>query len=285
MKPSPLFVLLALLALGGRFASAARGAEDGSAFRVRADFSAALNDDQGWAAALNENPAIEADRPFRLRFEVEHSADSAGGPYRLDYQRNGGEWAAVEAHDFPYPQRELEMEFAETGTGAPPVGWVIVPGDGAATVVADGPRKILRARAGRDTLFGLCSPPWPATEFGARFRLPARNSAGLGLLLGYVDTRNHLRVFLNPAAATIRVSRLVAGKETLLMERQAPIVPDTWLDLELKIEGGAAARALTPHGGGYREPPWLAGARRRSGGSSSISSLARPGRFFSVKAS
>lgn len=80
----------------------ARGA---AGFRVRADFSAELNADQGWAAALNENATVAADRPFRLRFEVERPAGArVDGPFRLQYRRNGGEWAAVEAHDFPHPE-------------------------------------------------------------------------------------------------------------------------------------------------------------------------------------
>lgn len=46
-------------------------AGDRTGFRVRADDSAALNSDAGWAGALNEDVAIVADRPFRLRFEIE----------------------------------------------------------------------------------------------------------------------------------------------------------------------------------------------------------------------
>ena len=72
-------------------------------FRVRADFATALNADAGWAGALDENVTIQADRPFRLRFEVERPAGApAGEPFRLQYRRTGQDWTNVEAHEFPY---------------------------------------------------------------------------------------------------------------------------------------------------------------------------------------
>jgi hypothetical protein len=78
-----------------------------SAFRVRSDFTAPLNSDQGWAGALNENVTVYGDEPFRVRFELEHAAGSASTRrFRLQYRRNGGDWNAVEAHDFPHPDTE-----------------------------------------------------------------------------------------------------------------------------------------------------------------------------------
>ncbi len=76
-------------------------AERQTAFRIRADRSAGLNDDAGWAGALNENVTVYADQPFRLRFEIESSGDSL---YRLQYRRNEGAWSDIEAADFPYPE-------------------------------------------------------------------------------------------------------------------------------------------------------------------------------------
>jgi hypothetical protein len=80
------------------------GTAGGSGFRVRSDFTASLNADQGWAGALNENVVIEADRPFRVRLEVEPAVQSRGRrEFRLQYRRNAGAWTDVEAHDFPKP--------------------------------------------------------------------------------------------------------------------------------------------------------------------------------------
>jgi hypothetical protein len=76
-------------------------------FRVRSDFGAPLNADEGWAGALNQNVTIEADRPFRIRFEVAAEPNApSGSPITLQYRRNGGEWTAVEAHEFPYSDRD-----------------------------------------------------------------------------------------------------------------------------------------------------------------------------------
>ena len=80
-----------LLAAGG--VGAAQAPPSGrSAFRVRADFTVALNEDRGWAGALNENVTVYADRPFRIRFE----AQSAGAARQLwlQYRHNGREWTA-----------------------------------------------------------------------------------------------------------------------------------------------------------------------------------------------
>jgi len=47
-------------------------------FRVRSDFEAELNSDQGWAGALNENVTVYTDEPFRVRFEVAQAAGPVG---------------------------------------------------------------------------------------------------------------------------------------------------------------------------------------------------------------
>jgi hypothetical protein len=118
MKPHPLLSLSAALLLAGGIVSAlpsrsvAASAGSGgpaevaqTAFRVRSDFGAGLNADQGWAGALNANVTIHADEPFRVRFEVEQAAGTPGGrQFRLQYRRNGDAWTDLEAHDFPHPE-------------------------------------------------------------------------------------------------------------------------------------------------------------------------------------
>lgn len=90
--------------IGTSLVAAQPGGGAPGGFRVRADFAAPLNSDQGWAAALNENTTIHADRPFRVRFEVEAPPGApARAPFRLQYRRNQDAWTAIEAHDFPHP--------------------------------------------------------------------------------------------------------------------------------------------------------------------------------------
>jgi hypothetical protein len=198
-----------------------------------------LNADQGWAGALNESVAVPADRPFRVRLEVQQPPDAASrAPFRLEYRRNGGDWTNLEAHDFPHPVRELELDFAKLETGATPEGLRVVQGDaGGLTVAPAGEQKVLRARASQESLTGLAATPWAATEFAAAFRLPPGNRAGLAFVFGYVDAGNHWRVFLDPRAGAIRVSRFVDGTEAVVTEGKTPITAGQWHDIEIDVEG------------------------------------------------
>jgi hypothetical protein len=100
---------LAGLALAVQGCAAPTGAASGpadddappGAFRVRADVSAPLDADAGWAGAQDEAVTVVADRPFRIRFEA---VPDAADPLRLQVRRNGGAWEPVGAHDFPYPE-------------------------------------------------------------------------------------------------------------------------------------------------------------------------------------
>ena len=92
---------MAAVLLAGCAAPASVLDEPPGAFRVRSDASAALNADVGWAGATDEPVTVDADRPFRLRFEA---SPAAGDSVRLQVRRNGGAWADLEAHDFPYPE-------------------------------------------------------------------------------------------------------------------------------------------------------------------------------------
>jgi hypothetical protein len=74
----PLLALLAILASTGCAKDPTVKTIGPSAFRVRSNFAAPLNSDQGWAGALNENVTVYADRPFRVRFEMERSPESTG---------------------------------------------------------------------------------------------------------------------------------------------------------------------------------------------------------------
>ena len=239
MKPilvSALLLIPLLASCGSDPGPAGAGRQP--AFRVRSDFTAALNADQGWAGVLNESVTIPADRPFRVRLEVEQPPDTAiPAPFGLQYRRNGGDWAGVEAHDFPHPMRELELEFATLEVGATPEGWSVAHGDaGGMTVARIGQEKVLRARATQEFLTGLYTAPWAVTEFAAEFRLPAGNRTGFGLVFGYVDAGNHWRVILDPGRGTIRVSRFVNGTEAVVTEKQTAIALGQWHDIEIGTE-------------------------------------------------
>ncbi len=103
---TPVLCSLALSLLSFAAGSTLPAAGTPSSFRVRGEVTAPLNADSGWAAALNEAGTIQADEPFRLRFELTLDAAPANGPVRLQVRRNTDEWTLVEAHDFPHPESE-----------------------------------------------------------------------------------------------------------------------------------------------------------------------------------
>ena len=241
MKASWLPALFALAAWAAAGVVAAPlGGRGEARFRVRSDFTAGLNADQGWAGALDEDVTVHADRPVRVRFEVERAPPSSRpSQFRLQYRRNGGDWTDVEAHDFPHPQRQLDLDFANVAVGATPGGWTVAQGHAAGmTVAAEGPHRVLRTLTDQEPLIGLYTPPWEANEMGAEFRLPAANRTGVGFVFGYVDGGNHGRVFLDAAAGAIRVSRFVDGRETVLAEKKAGIAAGEWREIEIQTEGG-----------------------------------------------
>jgi hypothetical protein len=232
--------LLSVSLLSGCGANAAQpGASGQPSFRVRSDFAVSLNSNQGWAGALNQNVSVTADKPFRLRFEVDRPAASTGsGQFRLQMRRNNGDWTNVDAHDFPHPERNLAVRFAKEEIGGKPKGWSAVHGTAGMIVAAEGEQQIFRASADREPLIGLYTPPWDGTELATEFRLAPDNRIGVGFVFGYVDAGNHFRVFLDAAAGTIRVGRVVNGAETVLAERKAAIASGQWLEIEVQTEGG-----------------------------------------------
>jgi len=73
-------------------------------YRFRADFSAELNADSGWAAPEKVTPAQIYDQPFRLRIRVQAvTTPPEGHILSLQYRWKGGQWSAVGVSDFPYP--------------------------------------------------------------------------------------------------------------------------------------------------------------------------------------
>ena len=208
-----------------------------SAFRVRSGFESGLNADEGWAGELNESAAIKADQPFRIRFEVESSVAMDGTPFELQYRRNEAAWKTVEAHDFPHPLRELDLEFEETPVGMSPKNWSVEHGSSKDVVVAleDG-SKLLRVHAQQEPLVVLHTPPWEVTELAAEIKLSQENQSGAGFVFAYADPQNYCRVFLDTTVGKIRASRIVNGLESILAEEQAAIASGQWVNLEIDME-------------------------------------------------
>jgi len=218
--------------------SPAPGAAQELTYRIRSDLAAPLNADTGWAGEPGEEATVQADRPFRLRLEIANAKDEAR--YALQARRNGGAWETLEAHDFPYPVRELEIEFSEQQPGTNPPGWTVATGSPAEfTVVDDAADRVLRAAGGERGMMAIYPAPWPLPEFsyGARFRLPLGSESGFALIFGHVDAGNYGLVRFDPERG-ISVSLIVGGREMLVAQHAASIIPGIWHEAELELENG-----------------------------------------------
>lgn len=84
--------------------SGTHSADHVTAFRIRSDFNVEIDEDMGWAAAVNEAPSRTVDSPFRVRFEVEIKKNVGDcRQYSLQYRWNDRPWTYMGAHEFPYP--------------------------------------------------------------------------------------------------------------------------------------------------------------------------------------
>jgi hypothetical protein len=207
-------------------------------FRIRSDFVSTLNSEQGWAGALNENVTVNADQPFRIRFEWERlSGQASGQQFRLQYRRNSGIWTDVEAHDFPHPEREISMDFTHFEASTQPDGWTVVKGNSSGMEVeVNNHQNVLRARADQEPLVGIFSPPWDVSEMVFQFRLAPDNQKGIAFTTGFADINNYCRIQLDPNPGSIRVSQVINGIETNLAEKHTVIPYGQWLEIEIDTE-------------------------------------------------
>jgi len=74
------------------------------AYRFRADFTADLNVDSGWAAAENQSAKLIFDQPFRLRIQVgSDQTPPEGVTLGLQYRIQDSPWLSIGVANFPYP--------------------------------------------------------------------------------------------------------------------------------------------------------------------------------------
>jgi hypothetical protein len=233
----------ALVGLAAFLAWAGPAGAREATFRVRADFDAPLNADSGWAGAPSEPVTVEADRPFRLRLETEALGD--GGSYVLQVRRNGGGWQTLEAQEFPYPQREIELDFADPAAGLHPEGWNLQVGAAESLRIVNGDAgRVLRVEGGADGLAATYPPPWPLPSFAlaARFRIPDDGRSGWAMMFAHRDSHNF--GFVRFDRGSIAIGRVAEGVEALLLQAAAPLQPGAWHEVELELENGRLSVSL-----------------------------------------
>lgn len=215
--------------------NAATGAvpERVSAFRVRTDFAATLNADTGWAAGVNQPARVQADQPFRLRLEIEHSDSGEARRYRLQVRRNNGAWQPLDAENFPQPAKELELNFEQRPPGAPGEQWQWVHGDSDfMNWAGDAGEGYLQLRTTGKTALALAPyhTHWQPVEFAADLRLPAEGRAGL--VFDYQDAGNYQRVDLQ-AGTGVHLVQVREGGERVLASHAVEVPASQWAELKI----------------------------------------------------
>jgi hypothetical protein len=242
-------LIIGLLAFGflGVFSlllSRPRPESDLPGFRIRSGISAPLNADEDWAGALDEGVTVPADRPFRIRMEVEVPSGLSHAPNAIGLQvrRNDGPWIRVEAHDFPYPTRTLSVTFERSDAQGLVPDWSFPGGraEGIAVIEDAGGGAILRIAAEGDARMALYATPWNLDHFkvGGVLRLSDDGMGLGGLVFGYVDPESFGFLTLDPESARVRLGRVDLGEIRILGEWNLPLPRRQWIYAEVQGESG-----------------------------------------------
>lgn len=213
-----------------------------TAFRVRSDFHADLNADQGWAAGVNESAEVAADQPFRLRFEVESAgAQASAQRFGLQVRRNQGAWETLLAEDFPYPQKQLRLDFSSGMSDNLRNDWRILSDDAAAIARHLDNGEVfarLSTRGEPLLMLGQYQVHWEPVEVAGWLRLPEGGTAGI--VFGHVDARNHYRLDVE-AGRGLRIVRVEDGRAMTLMDRALDVLANDWIEVKLERDGPTVA--------------------------------------------
>mgnify|MGYP006280210083 FL=1 len=279
------------------------GERPATAYRVRARRDAPLDAESSWAAQQSVPATVPADSPFRVRLELAPPDDLDTDCLRLQYRRNTGEWLPIEAHDFPYPLRELELSFAADAAGTRPAGWRVASGadDGVGVVMdrtmdptsdpttdraIDKEGAVLRFSAQENALIALYPAPWRlegAFSFAAEYRLAADGPRAVSLVFGYRDPANHWRLTLDAANGQLRVVHLLEGVPRIVAEQKADVRAGVWQEAEVQLEDGVLEIDFDDGALGFRVPAdgpvpaAVLGLQVPPGGSADFRSLAIEG--------
>ncbi len=227
-----------------------------TAFRVRADFEADLNAEGGWAAGVNQPATVEADRPFRVRFEVA-AGDAEPDPrrFQLQVRRNAGDWQALAAEDFPYPLKVHELPSGETDHRSEPV-WKPETGSLARSRwVSEAASGHWRFDSGEQPLLAISQPAieWQPSEFSLSVRLDDQPRAAAGIVFAYRDRDHHARVdLIRPD--TVRLVRVESGETLLLAEHSLALASGEWLDVAIEIAAGEVGIEIGDEALAFSEP-------------------------------
>lgn len=207
-----------------------------SAFRFRSEVNESLNSDTGWAAPANENISVLADSPFRIRFEVENTSQTANTHvFGVQYKYNDDDWVTLQAEDFPYPKKEYEIDFSDVddveskfnlieGKSAKFVSQQV---DDEQFLTISSDEQPVLAIANYNTL-------WEAVEFGVNMRLTKDNTAGV--VFGFENAQNYYRTDVT-AGGDIKVIRVKNGEQSVLSTQPLEVKAGQWITIKILRDG------------------------------------------------
>ncbi|GAC13929.1 hypothetical protein [Aliiglaciecola lipolytica] len=207
-----------------------------TAFRIRSDFNAPLNSAKGWATDLNKATVVQADQPFRLRFEVEGSSQSEQ-QFGLQYRRNKTSWEPLTAEDFPYPIKKHLLDFSTSSNLNLTDRWRFIQGSEAVmSLPMENGEGFLRVATQESPLLALGQYKihWEAEEFAAVMRLPEASQAGI--VFGYVDAENYYRVDVI-ANGAIKIVRIHKDEESTVSSREVYVKSNQWIEVKVVMQG------------------------------------------------
>ncbi len=208
-----------------------------TAFRVRADFNASLNAEDGWAAALNQPAMVEADQPFRIRFEVEAGDQEKPRVFSLQFRRNEGDWQPLLAEDFPFPVKQLERSPGAADRDLTQ-DWTVAQGEATLQRLPQASGGGLRIEAGQAGALAWAEPEtdWLPKEFSLELRLPADARSKFGLVFEDRPSGGQSYIALIPPERAELV-RLDDGERRVVAEATARIPVDQWVELKVEWNG------------------------------------------------
>lgn len=210
-----------------------------TAYRIRTDAKAGLNDGN-WAAPQDTPAVVSADQPFRLRFEVESPA-AASEPkrFQLQYRRNDGDWKPLDAQDFPYPSRELTLDFTSDPGSPDKLPLAVIQGNQKAltwrTEAAAGEGYLhLFTKAQPLLALGDYQTYWESEEYKAILRL--QSAAQAGLLFAYQDVDNHYRLSIE-GDGPLKLIQRTNGHDAMLATLDTAVKTDQWIEVAVVHDG------------------------------------------------
>ncbi|RLQ21728.1 hypothetical protein DWB85_10580 [Seongchinamella sediminis] len=212
-----------------------------SAYRFRTDAGIGLNEDS-WGGAANTPVEVRVDKPFRLRVELENRKSAVSSrSFSLQYRRNQGAWEQLTAEDFPYPTKDLTLDFSGGLDQEPANQLQLVRGnENALSWRENGKDSYLQLDSGGESLMvlGDYKTHWETEEFKAVLRLG--KAARGGLLFGYQDVENHYRLDVEGAGPIALVQRR-DGLDSILETFDVTVEAGRWIEVAVVLDGNEIA--------------------------------------------